>query len=334
MRLGVVLPVFNDWASVATVTGLLQEHVTQNPTVSDIQVFVIDDGSTEPASSRDQMNISHSKAHVLRLQRNVGHQRAIAAGIHHALSDEVDFVLVMDADGEDPPELVNSLVDRAVANPESVVVAKRGLRSENLSFRALYRAHKFLFRLLVGERLDFGNFVVMPRRAAETLSKMPETSSHFPAALLKSRLPILRVTVDRGKRFFGSSKMSLEKLISHSFASLSIFTERIMVRLVVFSFFATVLSGLAALAVLFIRLFSDLATPGWATVASGLLILFSLQVLSFAGLGTLITLNVSTLRDFVRADTMAPELPLETSSWQIGGSEGPRTKVAEPKVAK
>jgi hypothetical protein len=210
----------------------------------------------------------------------------------------------MDADGEDRPASVASLIERAKRYPEAVVVAKRGARFQTLSFRMLYAVHKFLFRLLVGERLDFGNFVLLPVLAARTIGQMPEASAHFAAAILKSRLRIERVTVDRGRRHFGNSKMNTERLISHSFSSLSAFAERLMVRLVIFSSLATLISGLAATGVVLVRFLSDLAAPGWATAAFGLLIVFSLQFLTFAGIGTLVTLNVYSLRDYLKGETL------------------------------
>lgn len=303
----IILPVFNDWRSAAHVVEALKSGFEGEQSAFECKIIVIDDGSTEYPSSNQQNAFSQSEVVFLRLPGNVGHQRAVAAGIRHAIEEAPDYILVMDADGEDRPDAVASLIDRAELHPDCVIAARRGTRFENLSFRMLYGAHKTLFRLLTGERLDFGNFVLLPLAAARKIAQMPEVSSHLAAAILKSRLPIHRVTADRGKRHFGDSKMNMERLISHSFSSLSTFAERIMVRLVVFSFFATLVSVLAAITVVVVRFFSESATPGWATAALGLLVVFSLQFLSFAGLGTLITLNVFTLRNHLQGENIESE---------------------------
>lgn len=304
VTLTAILPVFNDWQSAARVANALRVEFDRNLSVVGAEILVVDDGSTERPSPDDHSELKRSQSFLLRLSGNVGHQRALVAGIRYSIQDNPDYILVMDADGEDRPAAVASLIDRAKRHPEAVVVAKRGARFESPSFRMLYAFHKFLFRLLVGEHLDFGNFVLLPISAARKIRQMPEASAHLAAAILKSRLPIERVTVDRGRRHFGNSKMNTERLISHSFASLSAFAERLMVRLVIFSFFATLVSALAATGVVAVRFLSDLAAPGWATAAFGLLIVFSLQFLTFAGIGTLVTLNVYSLRDYLKGETL------------------------------
>ena len=318
--IAIVLPVFNDWQSAVQVAAELRSELNQNAPAVEVALFVVDDGSTEMARPEDLSAFRESKVVLVHLPGNVGHQRAVVAGIRRAVEGNPDYVLVMDADGEDRPDAVVSLIDRARHLPESVVVAKRGARFESAAFRTLYIAHKLLFRMLVGQSLDFGNFVLLPRSAAKRISQMPEASSHLASAILKSRLSIQRVTVDRGHRHFGESKMNMEQLISHSFSSLSIFTERIMVRLVIFSFFATLVSALAAAVVIAVRFFSDSATPGWATAALGLLIVFSLQFLSFAGLGTLITLNVATLRDHLKGSHPGPKATGDMPHGETSGS--------------
>lgn len=318
----VVLPMFNDWQSAARVVEALKSKLAKKPSIAGAKIMIVDDGSTEQASSVEHSVFTQSNIAFLTLPGNVGHQRAVVAGIRHAIEEAPDYILVMDADGEDRPDAVASLIDRAELHPDCVIAARRGTRFENLSFRMLYGAHKTLFRLLTGERLDFGNFVLLPLAAARKIAQMPEVSSHLAAAILKSRLPIHRVTADRGKRHFGDSKMNMERLISHSFSSLSTFAERIMVRLVVFSFFATLVSVLAAITVVVVRFFSESATPGWATAALGLLVVFSLQFLSFAGLGTLITLNVFTLRNHLQGENIESESSHTTPVFPKPGNRG------------
>lgn len=321
--IAVVLPVFNDWQSAALVVEALKSEFDGERSGVGAKVIVVDDGSTDHPSHSQQSAFSQSNVFFLRLPGNVGHQSAVVAGIQHAIAGAPDYILVMDADGEDRPDALATLFDRAKRWPEAVVVAKRGARFENLSFRMFYGAHKALFRLLVGERLDFGNFVLLPLYAARKIARIPEASIHLAAAILKSRLPVDRVTTDRGTRHFGVSKMNMEALISHSFSSLSVFTERIMVRIVVFSFWATLLSAMAALGVLAVRFFSDAATPGWATAALGLLIVFSLQFLSFAGLGTLVTMNVSALRNYLKAENIEIKPSRTTPFPTKSGTRGP-----------
>ena len=313
---------FNDWQNAAHLVPALKSELEQNTPSIEATFFVIDDGSTERASAGDLSALQDSQVVLMHLPRNVGHQRAIIAGIVLALENDPECVIVMDSDGEDKPETVSRLLVQMGKSPGKIVVAKRGARFESAAFRTLYVGHKIIFRLLVGQSLDFGNFLLLPLPAARRIAQMPEALNHFPAAILKSRVAITRVNADRGKRRFGKSKMNMERLISHSFSSLSIFTEQIMVRLVIFSFFATVMSALAAAAVVAVRFSTDLATPGWATAALGLLVVFSLQFLSFAGLATLMTLNVSTLKHHLSGKDIEPHASKAmTVGWKSGPGE-------------
>jgi hypothetical protein len=150
----------------------------------------------------------------------------------------------------------------------------------------------------VGLRLDFGNFALIPLGTIARLLSFTDSASHLPSTILRSGFPIKRVRVDRGSRYFGKSKMNLERLVAHSFASLAVFSDRIMVRMTIFSFLTAVLISFGIIAVLINRLLVDSVTPGWATAAIGLLAVIGIQIFGFVGLGTLITLNLNSLKNF------------------------------------
>lgn len=297
-KLAVVIPVFNDWESALELLRNLSGRLEPIQESCDVEIFFVNDGSTVSTPSRAQLLQSGLSVQVIQLALNVGHQRAILAGLRSVLPHGHTHVLVMDADGEDTPEGALELISEAQRFSESIVVAQRGLRAEGISFRIMYRAHKTLFRLLVGKRLDFGNFAILPTEALEKLLNMAESSSHFPSTILRSNLPLLRVKVDRGSRYFGKSQMNFEKLVAHSFSSLAVFADQIMVRIMIFSFITTVITTVGIVAVVITRFLDASVTPGWATAAAGLLFVVSVQVLTFVGLGTLISLNLTSLKTF------------------------------------
>lgn len=297
-KLAVVIPVFNDWESALELLRNLSGRLEPIQESCDVEIFFVNDGSTVSTPSRAQLLQSGLSVQVIQLALNVGHQRAILAGLRSVLPHGHTHVLVMDADGEDTPEGALELISEAQRFSESIVVAQRGLRAEGISFRIMYRAHKTLFRLLVGKRLDFGNFAILPTEALVKLLNMAESSSHFPSTILRSNLPLLRVKVDRGSRYFGKSQMNFEKLVAHSFSSLAVFADQIMVRIMIFSFITTVITTVGIVAVVITRFLDASVTPGWATAAAGLLFVVSVQVLTFVGLGTLISLNLTSLKTF------------------------------------
>ena len=77
-----------------------------------------------------------------------------------------DYVLVMDGDGEDNPASIPALIDEQHKNPDAIVVASRGVRTEGVKFKLFYAVFKRLFHALTGWRLDFGNYSLMPAKHA------------------------------------------------------------------------------------------------------------------------------------------------------------------------
>lgn len=297
LSLAIVIPVYNDWKSAARLLSHFTKELFFEQLDNPPKLYFIDDGSTDVNTQVFSGGTDNLDICILRSPVNLGHQRAIFAGLRAALEGKHTHFLVMDSDGEDTPDGVRELVGEAVLSPNAVIVAKRGMRSESTSFKVFYHVHRFLFSMLVGQKLDFGNFMIIPREAILKIVSMPERSIHLPAAILRLGLPIRRVVVDRGKRFFGKSKMNFERLVSHSFASLAVFADRIMVRVMIISFFSSLTVMLGALGVVATRILVESTTPGWATAAAGILIVLCVQILSFAGLGTLISLNVAAFRN-------------------------------------
>jgi glycosyltransferase involved in cell wall biosynthesis len=296
-KLGVVIPVFNDWLSAGQLVSEFNEAFRIGYPTWRAHFVLVDDGSTDGRPPSFYNSVSDLSLEIIHLSANQGHQRAIVAGLRHIQNQPISHVLVMDSDGEDTPSGAVELMHSLSWDLSTVVVAQRGLRSEKLSFRLLYRAYKTLFSVLVGLRLDFGNFAVMPVGVVGKILSLTDSASHLPSTILRSGLPIKRVRIDRGLRYFGKSKMNLERLVAHSFASLAVFSDRIMIRMMIFSFLSTAAISIGIVAVLVIRFLVDGVTPGWATAAVGLLAVIAIQILGFVGLGTLITINLNSLKN-------------------------------------
>ena len=128
--------------------------------------MLVDDGSVqmcEPSTFPSSLS-SVRAIRILRLRRNLGHQRAIAIGLMHINKTIVcDAVIVMDADGEDTPEGVVQLLDAYSKNGCSTAIfAERRRRVESLLFRAFYLFYKILHRGLTGVSVRVGNFSILP----------------------------------------------------------------------------------------------------------------------------------------------------------------------------
>lgn len=263
----IILPVFNDWPSFAVLLKDIDLTAANNNFRA--AVLVVDDGSTDPCPENlftIGVLTNIDSVECIRLSLNLGHQRALAVGMCASLdSQDVQQIVIMDADGEDRPEDINLLLQSADAHPNSIIVAQRRRRNEKLSFRAFYKAYKFAFFLLTGKEISFGNFCCLNREHASRLSMVPDLWNNLPAALMRSRLPLELVPIDRGYRYFGSSKMNFVTLSVHGMSAYSVYTDAILVRLLILTFCLSGVGIFLAGGVAALRLFTNLATPGWAT---------------------------------------------------------------------
>lgn len=271
-KLAIVIPVLDDWECLAILSGRLSEVL--RPLGMEPLIVAVDDGSSPSAEAREAVGASI----VLRLVRNVGHQRAIAIGLDHVLSrTDADLVAVMDGDGEDRPEdLPLLLAQLGAASRGRIVVASRRRRSEGRRFRAFYRVYKTTFRLLTGAHLDFGNFGVFDRAAGLRLVSMHELWLNLPATMMRSRLELSRVPTDRGRRYAGRSRMNLVGLVVHGLSAVGVFVERAFTRVLLAITSLAVLLLLGLVVGLILKTVG-LATPGWVTTIAAALVIVLVQ---------------------------------------------------------
>jgi hypothetical protein len=203
----------------------------------------------------------------------------------------------MDSDGEELPANIAQLV--AVLDDASVdvAVAQRRRRVETLKFKAAYVIYKLLFKLLTGRNINFGNFMAMNAVGLRRLSAMQELPLHLAATVLVSKLRTRPIIIDRGPRYAGRSKMNFVGLVLHAFRALMVFAEDVLVRVGLLCVFIATLSVIFAMLAVILKLVG-FATPGWFSVALGVLIVIFLQTGALA-LMTLI------LTGIVRSDNTA-----------------------------
>jgi len=281
----IVTPVYEDIE--ASKMLFMELHKELGP---EIFIVAVDDGSVEQPLDIESMRVANVDGVVIKLKRNVGHQRAIAIGLNY-VADKLPNnmqVVIMDSDGEDLPGSIPNMLMKLSSSEVDIVVAQRKSRVETLRFRAFYKVYKWLFKVLSGRTISFGNFMVLKPTAVKRISAMQELWTHLAGCVLSSKLRITTCSLDRGPRYAGQSKMNFVSLALHGFKGMMVFAEDVLVRV------GIACAGVAALSVIFsiiaigLKLFSY-ATPGWFSVALGLLFLVFLQT----GALTLMTLMLT-----------------------------------------
>jgi hypothetical protein len=315
-RLLILLPMFNDWKAAGKLLPLIDEALARRALRA--AVIVVDDGSTEgtPAGFGAGPFDALASVEVLRLRRNLGHQRAIAVGLAY-IERQVpcDAVIVMDADGEDAPGDIPLLVDKCHREGyERIVFAERSRRVEAALFRILYRAYRALHRLLTGHSVRVGNFSIIPRARLTGLVVVSELWNHYAAAVFRSRQPYVTVPTSRAARLEGRSQMSVVSLVVHGLSAISVYGDLVFVRLIVFALLLAAVSAVGLCVVVAIRLFTTLAMPGWATFTSGILLLVLLQAVLFVAVLAFLGLGIRQ---------HAPFVPSRDFEWYVAGTWTP-----------
>lgn len=280
----ILCPLRNDWISAAELIRRLDEAI---PSVACcVEIMLVDDGSQQTCERSIFPSVLSAvrTIQILRLRRNLGHQRAIAIGLMHIASTiRCDAVVVMDADGEDTAEgVVKLLAAYSDVGGAKAVFGERRRRLESLLFRSFYVLYKVLHRGLTGISVRVGNFSILPSRYLATLSVMPELWNHYAAAVFRSKLPFTTIPISRGRRIAGTSQMNFVALVAHGLGAISVFGDIVGVRLLIISLLGSFLAGLGIFAVAIVRLLTNWAIPGWATVAAGTLAIIMVQFITIA----------------------------------------------------
>ena len=289
----ILIPVFNDWMSLAVLMRYLDR--TFAATDDQVEALIVDDASTQPIPktflSDNFKNLS--KVNILKLRRNLGHQRAITVGLAYVEENlNCKAVIVMDGDGEDDPKDVLRLIEKCFAeNPEKIIFAQRTQRSESKLFKIFYKTYRMLYRLLTGYNIQFGNFSIIPYSMLQKIVVVSEVWNHYAAGILNSKIPYLEIPTKRSKRIEGNSKMNLVMLITHGLSAISVYGETIGVRLLIASCILIAISVLAILTAVTIKFATDLAIPGWTSYIVALFFIVLMQAILLSSFFIFVVLN-------------------------------------------
>ena len=264
----ILIPIFNEWDLLAELLARIEAALA--PAGLSADVVLLDDGSTTEHEGRIQLPEFDAidSVEILRLARNLGHQRAISIGLAWASENRPGrTVVIMDGDGEDNPADILKLLARYEAERgRKIVFAARTRRMERWQFQLCYRIYQLVHLLLTGHRVRVGNFSIVPPAAVQQLAVISETWNHYAAAVFNSRIPYDMVPTPRDRRLGGRSRMNFTALVVHGLSALSVFSHIIGVRLLI----ASAILMLAALAGLILGSFAGGSDPSLAATASWL----------------------------------------------------------------
>jgi len=169
------------------------------------------------------------------MKENRVHQRCIAAGLKYiSQNEDFDFVVVMDADGEDRPEELNLFFQKTMENPNFTITGNRFKRSEGIVFKSLYEIHKVLTLVFTGKLIKFGNFTCLPKDHVKALVHKPYLWNSYSSSIMRTIKDRTFIPSVRGSRYVLPSKMNFIGLVFHSLGIISVFRNTVIIRSIIF----------------------------------------------------------------------------------------------------
>jgi hypothetical protein len=290
-------PVFNDWESFSILINEIS-NVALELENYEFHIIAVNDGSSEEYKEQ-KINTSLT---ILNLKINIGHQRAIAVGLQYIYNEieNYDFVIVMDSDGEDIPNHIKTLVEKAEQNySKKIIFAQRKKRQESLFFKIGYYFYKHIFYFLTGQKINFGNYSVIPNHLLSKVVHQSNIWNHYSGGIIQSKIPYDMVLLDRGKRYAGVSKMNFNNLILHGLSSIAVYFDYLSLKILRYSLYGIFVCSLSVGIVLFKKFVTNSAIPGWA---SSLILIISSIILQLFS----VTLIVLLMQLSSRKNVIAP----------------------------
>ena len=278
--LSVVAPMYNEEATAAAFCERVFAALEGLP----LELVLVDDGSSDgTAKIVDDLAASDPRVRVVRLSRNFGHQTAITAGLDHARGDAVAMI---DADLQDPPEVINDLLAKWREGVD-VVYAVRERREGETRFK-LATASVF-YRLMshvsdIELAPDAGDFRLMSRQALDGLLAMRERSRYLRGMTVWVGFTQAAVPYRRDARYAGETKYTLRRMLAFSLDAISSFSHLPLQAATVLGFLFSFIAFLAIPVVIGLK-FADSYLPGFSTITIVILLLGGMNLIAVGIIG-------------------------------------------------
>jgi polyisoprenyl-phosphate glycosyltransferase len=280
IQLSVVSPVYR---AEACIDELYQRLTAVLQTLVDTyEIILVEDGGPDRSWERIKA-LAAQDDHVrgLQLSRNFGQHPAIAAGL---AASQGAFVVVIDCDLQDPPEMISRLIDQARAGFE-VVYTKRRHRTDSAFKRLASRLFFFVMNTISPSFAEpgQGSFSLIARPVVQEYLRVVDVHSHYLSVLRWLGFRSTSVEVEQEPRFAGTSSYSLRKLISHALSGIAAQSTRLLHLSTAMGLLFSLIAGGQVLWLVYRKLFWSIGVEGWASLMAALwliggAILFSLGV--------------------------------------------------------
>lgn len=278
----IVLPIYNEVNNLVPLIEAIDQMTDQLKGSATCTYLFINDGSKDGSKELlERIYSDRSDVRVVNLVHNFGHPAALACGIENF---NADIAIFMDADLQDSPLGILAMVDKWRGGAKTVV-AERGKRSEKNSI--LFKTFYFLLHKMTRDLppISFGTYCLLDKTVVERMKTLVEKNRYFPGLVSFSSSEIVPIRIDRNARYSGRSRvgtLGLFNLAITAFLSFSNVPIRAVSMLGMASAGTALFSGVVFVA---IKIFTDKAIPGWASMMTAIAFASGLQLLCLGIIG-------------------------------------------------
>jgi polyisoprenyl-phosphate glycosyltransferase len=278
--LSVVAPVYNEEGTIEQFYG----RVCAALEGVRFELVLVDDGSTD-ASELEMLKLASNdpRVRVVQLSRNFGHQTALTAGLDHARGDAV---VMLDADLQDPPELIPRMLDHWRGGCDVVYAVRQQREGESRFKLATARWFYALFDRLAQVELEHnsGDFRLLDRRALDALLSMRERNRFLRGMTVWVGYRQAAVPYNRDPRYAGKTKYTIPKMLRFSFDAISSFSHRPLQLATLLGFVISTLAFIAIPVVIALH-FMGSYLPGFGSLTIAVLLLGGIQLIAIGLIG-------------------------------------------------
>ena len=288
MQLSLVVPCFNEEAmlplAIPHLRELLADLIARGLADRGSKLWLVDDGSRDRTWELiDAASRTFHDVVGIKLSRNCGHQNALLAGL---LNADGDAVISLDADLQDDPGVIEQMIREYEAGAEIVYGVRRSRPDDSFLKRWTAQRYYALLNRLGAEIVpDHADFRLMGRNALRALAGYPEANLFLRGLVPQLGFATRQVLYDRGARAAGETKYSLGRMLTLALDGITSFSVAPLRVIATLGALVFVLSLFVTVWVVFVRIFTDRAVPGWASITLPIYALGGLQLLSMGVVG-------------------------------------------------
>jgi glycosyltransferase involved in cell wall biosynthesis len=285
--ISIILPIYNEEKGLVQFTQNLNDSIRDIP--HDFEIIFVNDGSQDHSLSVIlELCRENSTYKYINLSRNFGHQIAVTAGIEHAKGD---YIILMDSDGQDPPEVIRRLLAKAEEGYD-VAYAQRIKRKDESWLKKITASafYKMLNKITSVEiPVDTGDFRILNRKVADALIRMPEKQRYLRGQIAWLGYKQAAVSYEREGRNAGETGYTYKKMISLALDAITSFSN-FPLRLATISGFVCAFIGLLLIIyTLYAKFILKIYEPGWPSLMITIVFLGGIQLLGIGMIGEYIS---------------------------------------------